>query len=288
MSILLNEKTRVIVQGITGRHGSFHALQMTEYGTNIVAGVTPGKGGSTVKCGAKKIPVYDSVKDALKEYQADYSIIFVPALHALAASVEALESNLNIVIITEHIPVHDVVKIVTIARDRNLIAIGPNCPGIIAPGKSKIGIMPGDIFKPGNVGILSRSGTLTYEVVKNLSDNGVGQSTVVGIGGDMVKGFDFIDGLKLLNEDSETESIFIIGEIGGDDEERAASYIGEHIRKPVFAYIAGQTAPEGKTMGHAGAIIMGNSGTYLSKINSLKNSGVTVVRFPYESAEVFR
>lgn len=287
MPILINKKTRVIVQGITGHHGSFHAGRMVEYGTDIVAGVTPGKGGETIECAGKKIPVYNSVEDALKITPADYSIIFVPASHAKEASIEALNSGLNIVIISEHIPVHEVMEISTLAKKKSLIMIGPNCPGLITPGECKIGIMTGEIFTPGKTGILSRSGTLTYEVVKNLTDNGIGQSTVLGTGGDMIKGFDFIDGLKLLNEDNGTENIFLIGEIGGDDEERAALYIKENIQKPVYAYIAGKTAPEGKTMGHAGAIITGSAGTYKSKIKMLKEAGVNIITLPYESALKF-
>lgn len=269
----------IIIQGITGNQGSFHAKKMKDYGTNIVAGVTPGKGGEKVN----EIPVYNSVKEALEKHKADWSVIFVPAKFAKSAAIEALENNLNIVVITEGIPVHDTIEIVHKAN--NLVIIGPNCPGIISSGL-KLGIMPAHIFKPGKVGIISRSGTLTYEIVASLTRAGIGQSTVIGIGGDAVPGSSFIDILKLFEKDSDTEKVVIIGEIGGDMEEAAASYIKEHFSKPVVAYIAGRTAPEGRKMGHAGAVISGSSGTAAAKINKLEDAGVRVARLPSQVAEL--
>jgi len=274
MAILIDSKTRVIVQGITGHHGSFHTDLMKKYGTNIVAGVTPGKGGENVG----GVPVFNTVAEAP---EADFSILFVPATAALDAAIESLQQNLNLVIITEHIPVLDAIKISNEAKKRNLIVIGPNCPGIITPGESKVGILPGEFFKKGPVGILSRSGTLTYEISKKLTDADLGQSTIVGIGGDLINGFNFNEGLRKFEEDEDTEVIVLIGEIGGDAEEKAADYIG-NITKPVVAYIAGKTAPAGKTMGHAGAIISGESGTFESKVAALKSAGVQVATLPSE------
>jgi succinyl-CoA synthetase alpha subunit len=282
MSILIDSKTRVIVQGITGEQGSFHAKRMCADGTQIVAGVTPGKGGHHLKCGAKRIPVYDTIAEAVKRHPADFSISFVPAPHALFAATDALACALDTVIITEHIPVRDAMTIVHEARRLGRTVIGPNCPGIITPGGCKIGIMQASIFKPGRVGILSRSGTLTYEIVNELSKADIGQSTVIGIGGDPVVGMNFIEGLELFEKDSGTDAIVIIGEIGGDSEERAAEYIKKHISKKVVAYIAGKTAPRGKTMGHAGAIVSGTSGAYESKLNALKKAGVPVAHLPWE------
>jgi succinyl-CoA synthetase alpha subunit len=280
MSILINSETKVIVQGITGHHGSFHTERMLKYGTKVIAGVTPGKGGQRVH----GLTVFESVKQAQEQENADFSIIFVPAAFALDAAMESLSENLNLVLITEGIPVFDAMKISLEARKRDLIVIGPNCPGIITPGECKIGIMPGQFFKKGKVGVLSRSGTLTYQISKNLLDAGMGQSTVIGIGGDMVNGFGFIEGLERMEKDPETEVIVLIGEIGGDAEERAAEYIMENVTKPVVAYIAGRTAPEGKTMGHAGAIISGGTGTFNTKIEALKNAGVKVAELPSEVA----
>jgi succinyl-CoA synthetase alpha subunit len=287
MAILIDKNTRVIVQGVTGHHGLFHAGLMVEYGTKIVAGVTPGKGGTTVEAdggaaGGKKIPVFDSVAEALEFSAADYSIIFVPAAHALEAAEEALGSNLNLVIITEHMPVRDTMLIMKKAAEKNLIVIGPNCPGIITPEECKIGIMPVNIFKKGKIGVISRSGTLTYEIVQQLTLSGLGQSTVVGIGGDSLTGFGFNEALESFENDPETAAIVLIGEIGGDAEERAALLMKSHIKKPAIAYIAGRTAPSGKTMGHAGAIISGKSGTYASKISALKNVGVKIAELPWD------
>lgn len=278
MSILVNKNTKVIVQGITGNQGSYHTKFMKEYGTNVVAGTTPGKQGQAVE-GA---PVYNLVEDALNEHKADYSIIFAPAMHAKSAALEALKNNLNIVIITEGIPVHDALEIVQLARKKNLVVIGPNCPGIITPGETKLGIMPSHIFKNGDIGVVSRSGTLTYEIINELTKNNLGQSTVIGIGGDSIIGFDFIDALKLFEHDHGTKKIVLIGEIGGNLEEKAAEFIKNNISKPVVAYIAGRTAPKGRVMGHAGAVIEGNTGTAQSKIKVLEEAGVKVAELPSE------
>ncbi len=282
--ILLEKNTRAIVQGITGNQGSFHTKRMLEYGTDIVAGVTPGKGGKKVE----GIPVYNSVKEALEEHKEEWSVIFVPAKFAKSAAVEALDNNLNIVIITEGIPVHDAIDIMKKANEKKLSVIGPNCPGIMSPGASKLGIMPGHIFKPGKVGVISRSGTLTYEIVDSLTQSGLGQSTVIGVGGDAVIGIDFVEALKLFEKDKETEQVVIIGEIGGDMEERTASFIKQGYKKKVVAYIAGRTAPEGKRMGHAGAVISGSSGTAASKIKALEDAGVRVAKLPSEVVEFLK
>lgn len=276
MSIIVNKHTKVIVQGITGKQGSFHTKSMLEYGTKIVAGVTPGKGGKTVY----GIPVYNSVKEALRKHEADFSVVFVPAGFAKDAAIEAVTNNLNIVLITENTPIHDVLQVISFARKNNKIVIGPNCPGIITPGETKLGIMPSHIFKKGNVGVISRSGTLTYEVINELSRNNIGQSTVIGIGGDEVIGTNFIDTLALFEKDKETEKIVLIGEIGGNQEEKAAEFIKQNISKKVVAYIAGITAPKGKRMGHAGAIISGNFGTAQSKVAVFEKVGVRVAKLP--------
>lgn len=272
MSILIDKKTRVIVYGL-GKQGSFHTKLMKEYGTNIVGIISRSKEGTF-----ENIPIYKSVKDV----EAEWCIIFVPAEFAKEAAFEALDNRLNLVIITEGIPVHDSIEIIKKAKQKNLMVIGPNCPGIISPGKSKIGIMPGHIFKKGYTAVISRSGTLTYEVVNELTKSRIGQSTVVGIGGDMAVGMDFTDVLKLLNKDEETRKIVLIGEIGGNQEEKAAEFIKNNVSKKVVAYIAGRTAPRGKAMGHAGAIIEGNTGTAESKINALEKVGVKVAELPSE------
>lgn len=283
MTIFIDLNTRVIVQGITGRQGTFHTKRMIEYGTKVVAGVTPGKGGQEVH----GIPVYNTVKDAVEDTDATASIIFVPAKYATDAVLEAIDANLNpIVVITEHIPVHDAMFFVRFARLKGISIIGPNTPGIIAPERSLVGIMPGHIFKKGNIGIVSRSGTLTYEIADILTQNGFGQSTSIGIGGDPITGLDFIDVLNKFENDPETEAIVLIGEIGGDSEERAATYIKKNIKKPVVAYIAGQTAPPGKRMGHAGAIISGRSGTAQSKIEAFKKVGVRVATLPSQIPDI--
>jgi len=276
MAILLNKDTHVIIQGITGHHGSIHARLMQEYGTRIVAGVTPGRKGQEVD----GIPVYDTVRQALQRHRVQWSVIFVPSAHAKDAAIEALRAGLHLVIITEHVPVHDAIDIHSEARRHRRIVIGPNCPGLVVPGICKIGIMPNDIFLPGDVGVVSRSGTLTYEIVHTLTKKGIGQSAVIGCGGDPVPGMDFIDVLRLFEKDKKTKRIVLIGEIGGNFEERAAKHIRRCVSKPVVAYIAGRCAPKDKRMGHAGAIISGEAGTAETKIRALKDAGVKIARLP--------
>jgi len=284
MAIIIDENTRILVQGVTGYQGRFHTKLMKEYGTKIVAGVTPGKKGQLVE----DIPVFDSVKEALEYKAADVSIIFVPLKFAKSAAFEALENNLDTIIITEHIPVHDTLEIMALAERKKRMVIGPNCPGIISPGKSKVGIMPYHIFKEGNIGVISRSGTLTYEIVNELSKAGFGQSTVVGIGGDPIIGLDFIEGLKKFEADKQTEAVVLIGEIGGNMEEKTAEYIKHNLSKPIIAYIAGRTAPKGKKMGHAGAIIQGKTGTAESKIKAFQEANVKVAELPSEIIEILK
>ncbi len=277
MSILVDSNTRLLVQGITGREGSFHTTQMVEYGTNVVAGVTPGKKGEQVA----GVPVFDTVQEAVAETGANASIIYVPAKFAPDAIYEAVDSGVALVVcITEGVPINDMVPVYAYVNANGARLIGPNCPGLITPGQSKVGIMPGFIHEPGSVGLVSRSGTLTYEVVDMLTKAGLGQSTAVGIGGDPVIGTSFVDVLLLFEADPETESIVIIGEIGGSDEEDAAVFIREHVTKPVVSFIAGQTAPPGKRMGHAGAIISGGSGTAADKVKALEAAGVRVAQSP--------
>jgi len=280
--IILDENTRCIVQGITGKQGSFHAEQMLKYNTNIVAGTSPGKGGQNFN----GLPIYNSIEEAREELDINASIIFVPASFAKDAAFEAISQLDLAVIITEHIPVHDSMEIVEYAQKENTIVIGPNTPGIISPGIGKLGIMPTHIFNEGNIGIVSRSGTLTYEVANQVTNAGMGQSTCVGIGGDPVVGLDFADVLQKFEEDDDTAAMVMIGEIGGNAEEMAADYIKDNITKPVIAYIAGVTAPPGKRMGHAGAIIEGDAGTAETKINALENSGVHVADRPSEIADL--
>jgi len=278
MSVLVNKETRLLVQGITGREGSFHTQQMIEYGTNVVAGVTPGKGGMTV---FDKVPVFDSVEEAVKETGANVGIIFVPAPFAADAMLEQIAAGMPLVVtITEGVPVLDMMRVYDVLKTSKSRLIGPNCPGLITPGEAKVGIIPGYICKPGNVGIVSRSGTLTYEVLWALSEAGMGQTTAVGIGGDPINGTNFIDCLRMFQDDSATEKIIMIGEIGGSDEENAAAFIKEYVRKPVAAYIAGRTAPPNKRMGHAGAIISGGAGTADSKISALEAAGAKVAKIP--------
>ena len=286
MSILVNKKSRIVVQGITGGEGTFHSKQMLEYGTNVVAGVTPGKGGTTYQGNdkdrfPKSVPVFNTVADAVAATNADVSVIFVPAGFAADAIMEAAASGIKLVVaITEGIPAADMVKVYEYLRKHHVRMIGPNCPGIITPGECKVGIMPGFIHKKGNVGLISRSGTLTYEAVWQLTQRGIGQSTCIGIGGDPVIGTRFIDAIKLFNEDPATDAVIMIGEIGGTAEEEAAAYIKKHVKKPVIGFIAGQTAPPGRRMGHAGAIISGGKGTAAEKVAALKSAGIHVAESP--------
>ncbi len=281
MAVLLDENARVIVQGITGREGSFHTKLMLEYGTKIVAGVTPGKGGMEVH----GVPVYDTMKEAVEAHpEANTSIIFVPARFAPDAVYEAVDAGMKlVVVITEHIPVHETMKFVNYAKQKGTIIIGPNCPGIITPGVAKVGIMPGSTFTPGPVGIVSRSGTLTYEIGYALTKAGIGQSTVIGIGGDPIVGLTFTEAMEYFEKDPQTKALVLVGEIGGDMEERAAKMIEEgKFTKPVVAFIAGRTAPPGKRMGHAGAIIMMGTGTYQGKVEALRKAGVKVAETPFQ------
>lgn len=285
MSILVNKGTRLLVQGITGRDGSFHTNKMIEYGTNVVGGVSPGKGGQAVH----GVPVFNTVADAVKKTGANTSIIFVPAAFAADAVFEASEAGIELVIaISEGVPTLDMVKVSPYLQKMGTKLIGANCPGLITPGEALVGILPGTIFKKGNIGLMSRSGTLTYEMVYQLSTNGLGQSTCVGIGGDPVAGLYYQELLKMFEEDPETEAIVIIGEIGGDAEERAANFIREKVSKPVVSFIAGQTAPPGKRMGHAGAIISSGTGTAAEKILAFENAGVRVARQPAEIPELLK
>lgn len=277
MSILINKNTRLVVQGITGRDGSFHTRQMKEYGTNVVAGVTPGKKGQQ----AEGVPVFNTVYEAKAETDANTSVIYVPAAFAADAVLEAVDAELNLVVcISEGIPANDMVKVANYMRDKKTRLVGPNCPGLISPGQSKVGILPAQITIPGPVGVVSRSGTLTYEVVYQLTVAGIGQSTCIGIGGDPIIGTNFIDTLKLYEDDPETKCVVMIGEIGGTDEQEAAAFVKANMKTPVVGFIAGRTAPPGKRMGHAGAIISGSSGTAAEKTRILNENGIPVAAKP--------
>jgi succinyl-CoA synthetase alpha subunit len=281
MSILININTRLLIQGITGNEGFFHTTQMVNYGTNVVAGVTPGKGGEWVLDG--KIPVFDSVKLAVEATGANASVIFVPARFSPDAMFEAADAGVPLIVcITEGVAVQDMMRVCNYLEQKRIRLVGPNCPGILTPGESKAGIIPGDIAIPGNIGVVSRSGTLTYEVLYALKLAGLGASTCIGIGGDPINGTNFIDVLEMFEHDPKTEKVVLIGEIGGLDEDKAAEYIATRMTKPVVSFIAGQTAPPGKRMGHAGAIIEGGAGTAAEKIKALKSAGVKVAKHPEE------
>ena len=285
MSILINKNTKVICQGFTGRQGTFHSEQSIQYGTNLVGGVTPGKGGQT----HLGLPVFNEVKEAKEETNADASVIYVPPKFASSSILEASNAGIKLIVcITEGIPILEMLKVKKIINKNKSILIGPNCPGIITPNECKIGIMPANIHKRGKIGIVSKSGTLTYEAVHQTTSIGYGQSTCVGIGGDPIKGINFIECLSMFEEDPETEGIILVGEIGGNDEELAAEYIKDRIKKPVVAHIAGVTAPTGKRMGHAGAIISGNSGTAISKISALEGAGVFIAHSPAEMGDTMK
>ena len=286
MGIIINADTKTIVQGITGKQGSYHTKLMLDYGTKILAGVVPGKGGRAFN----KVPVYDTVKETVEAYSPDASIIFVPAPFAQDAILEAIANKIKtIIVITEHVPVKDAINVLAYAYQSQATIIGPNTPGIISPGQCKFGIMPANIFKPGGIGVVSRSGTLTYEIAAGLTAKGLGQSTCLGVGGDPIVGLNFIEALKLFKDDQETKAIVLIGEIGGNMEELTAQYITqEHYPKPIVAYVAGRFAPSGKRMGHAGAIIMGKQGTAQSKIEALTSAGVTVAEKPGDVAMLIK
>ncbi len=288
MSILVGNDTRLLVQGITGREGAFHAQQMQDYGTSIVAGMTPGKGGQYAL--TRPVPVFDTCRDAVAQTAANTTVIYVPAAGAPDAILEALDAGIQTIFcITEHIPALDMLRVVAAVDQAGARLVGPNCPGATSVGRAKVGIIPGSIHKPGRVGVVSRSGTLTYEVVEALTEAGIGQSTCVGIGGDPINGSNFIDILSLFRDDPETEAVVLIGEIGGDAEERAADWIAEHMSGvPMAAFIAGRTAPPGRRMGHAGAIISGNRGTAQSKVEALEGAGVRVAEAPSQIPELLR
>lgn len=285
MTVIIDKQTKVVVHGITGYQGTYHSKAMHDFGTNVVAGVTPGKAGQRVN----DIPVFDSVMEAVKETGANTSCVFVPAPFTRDSVMEALDAGIQtVVVVTEHVPVHDAIHFVAVARSRGVVLIGPNCPGLAAPGIGKVGILPSKIFTKGSVGVVSRSGTLTYEIVNAMTEKGIGQSTCVGIGGDRVPGTNFVDVLERFQKDDDTKKIVLVGEIGGTAEEEAAEFIRAHVTKPVVAYIAGRTAPPGKRMGHAGAIIARGRGTAESKINALGAAGVKVAKIPTDVPDLLR
>src|SRR5688572_1738368 len=290
MSIFIDNNTKLLIQGITGRDGSFHAAQMMEYGTHVVGGITPGKGGQTFKGpNGMTAPIFDTVDQAMKATDANATVIYVPPPFAADAILEAADARIPfIVCITEGVPVLDMTRVYTFVQDRGVRLLGPNCPGLLSPGKSKVGILPGQIATPGPVGVVSRSGTLTYEVVYQLTLAGIGQTTCVGIGGDPINGTSFIDCLTAFQQDAETKAVVMIGEIGGTDEQNAALYVREHMNKPVVGFIAGQTAPPGRRMGHAGAIISGSSGTAAEKIQAFEENGISVARRPSDVVGLIR
>ncbi|HVD32032.1 MAG TPA: succinate--CoA ligase subunit alpha [Gemmatimonadales bacterium] len=286
MSIFIDRNTRLVVQGITGREGAFHTRQMLEYGTGVVAGVTPGKGGQQFE---SRVPIFNTVADAVRATQANCSVIYVPPMAAAGAIFEAADAGVPLIVcITEGIPVMHMSLVMPFVRSRGARLIGPNCPGLITPGQSKVGIIPGNICAPGRVGLVSRSGTLTYEVVNHLTRSDIGQSTCVGIGGDPIIGTDFIDCLRAFQDDPGTDAIVVIGEIGGTDEQNAAAFVKEKVTKPVVGFIAGQTAPKGRRMGHAGAIISGSSGTAEEKLAAFKAAGISIMRRPADVVELLR
>ena len=289
MSILVDNNTRLLVQGITGREGTFHTNHMIAYGTNVVAGVTPGKGGQIFESDEVRVPVYNTVKSAVEETGANATCIFVPARFAIDAIFEAADAGIDLIVcLTEYIPVLDMIRARAYLDTLNVSLVGPNCPGLITPGQAKVGIIPGSIVMPGNVGVVSKSGTLTYEVIFALTERGIGQSTCVGIGGDPIKGLNFIEILERFEEDPETEQIILIGEIGGNAEEQAAEYIKTNMTKPVTAFIAGRTAPPGRRMGHAGAIVEGKSGTAEGKVGALRDADVPVAEHPDQIVDLIR
>ncbi len=286
MSIFIDRNTTVIVQGITGRDGSFHTRQMIEYGTQVVGGVTPGKGGQKFD---DKVPIFNTVAEAAKETGANTSVIYVPPMYAADAMMEAADAGVTLVVaITEGVPVLDMTRVYPFVKERGARLLGPNCPGLISPGKSKVGIIPGRICTPGPVGVVSRSGTLTYEIVYQLTRAGIGQTTCVGIGGDPINGTNFIDCLTAFEQDPDTKAVALMGEIGGTDEQNAAQFVKEHMTKPVVGFIAGQTAPPGRRMGHAGAIISGSAGTAAEKIHAFQEAGMGVARRPMDFVELIK
>ena len=286
MSIFIDKNTTVIVQGITGRDGSFHTRQMIEYGTQVVGGVTPGKGGQQFD---DKVPIFNTVAEAAKETGANTSVIYVPPMYAADAMMEAADAGVTLIVaITEGVPVLDMTRVYPFVKERGARLLGPNCPGLISPGKSKVGIIPGRICAPGPVGVVSRSGTLTYEIVYQLTRAGIGQTTCVGIGGDPINGTNFIDCLTAFEQDPDTKAVALMGEIGGTDEQNAAQFVKEHMKKPVVGFIAGQTAPPGRRMGHAGAIISGSAGTAAEKLQAFQDAGMGVARRPIDFVELIK